>query len=320
MNEVIKITNLSREYVTKTEINYAVKNVSFSVNEGEIFGLLGPNGAGKSTIIKILSTLLSPTSGSAEVLGYDTLKEDKKIRPHINFVYGGERNLYWRLTARENLNYFADLYKIDKKIKKRRVDDLLQLVGLNNQGDKRVETFSKGMKQKLQIARGLINNPKILFLDEPTIGLDPISAKELRNIVKDLASQGTTVLITTHYMEEADEVCDRIAIINKGEIKVLDSPENLKKNMDTYSTIEIQLSKDSLKEDIILENNDVIEVIEKEIDENTIELNIKCYRPYENINNITSQLNNLSILSLTIKNTSLEDVYIHYVKEVEQYV
>lgn len=223
MSEVIQVNNLFRDYkgtlsMTKKKVIQAVNDISFSVKEGEIFGLLGPNGAGKTTTIKILTTLLAPSKGEAKIFGYNCFGQEKFIRPNINFIFGGERGLYWRLSAYENLMYFGDLYKVSEKILKNRIEMLLDLVGLKGREEEKVEGFSKGMKQRLQIARGLINDPKILFLDEPTLGLDPVGAKDLRNIILNLKKHGKTILLTTHYMQEAEELCDRIALINHGKI------------------------------------------------------------------------------------------------------
>lgn len=235
MKNVIEVKNLKREYVTtkgwisrKKESLMAVAGIDFSVKEGEIFGLLGENGAGKTTTIKMLITLLAPTSGVCNVLGYDTFKEADKVRGQINFVFGGEMGVYRRLSARDNLLYFAGLYKIKGEEAKRRTGELLKLVELEEASDRLVETYSKGMIQRLQIARGLINNPKIIFMDEPTVGLDPLGANMLRDIIRKLKAEGKTVLLTTHYMQEADELCDNIAIIHKGKIVALDTPQQLK--------------------------------------------------------------------------------------------
>ena len=235
MENVIEVKDLKREYVTtkgwvrrKKSSLMAVDGIDFSVKEGEIFGLLGENGAGKTTTIKMLITLLAPTSGVCKVLGYDTFKDADKVRGQINFVFGGEMGVYRRLSARDNLLYFAGLYKIKGEEAKRRTEELLKLVELEEAADRLVETYSKGMIQRLQIARGLINNPKIIFMDEPTVGLDPLGANMLRDIIRKLKAEGKTVLLTTHYMQEADELCDNIAIIHKGKIVALDTPEQLK--------------------------------------------------------------------------------------------
>jgi len=234
MNTVLEVKDLKRVYIgtlgmTKKKSIEALKGVSFNVNNGEIFGLLGPNGAGKTTTIKILTTLLAPTSGEAKVLGYNCFGEEKYIIGSINFIFGGERGLYWRLSAIENLKYFGDLYKIPSIILNNKIKELITLVGLEGRENEKVEGYSKGMKQRLQIARGLINDPKILFLDEPTLGLDPVGAKDLRNIIMQLKNEGKTILLTTHYMYEADELCDRVAIINDGHILALGTPIELKK-------------------------------------------------------------------------------------------
>ncbi|MDK2866930.1 MAG: type transport system ATP-binding protein [Clostridiales bacterium] len=228
---MIEVLNVSRSFTTKkgiihrkTETMKAVNNISFSVNQGEIFGLLGPNGAGKTTTIKMLTTLLTPNEGKITILGYDTVKRAKEVQKRINFIYGGERSLYWRLTAKDNLIYFADLYNIEYKQMQSRVQGLLKLVGLEKYADKKVETFSKGMKQRLQIARALINDPEIVFMDEPTIGLDPAATHLLHEIIIDLKMRGKTIILTTHYMKEAEELCDRIAFIKQGEIVDIQSP------------------------------------------------------------------------------------------------
>lgn len=217
---LINITNLNRSFEVSgrnDKVN-ALRGITLSINKGEIFGLIGPNGAGKSTTIKILSTLLLPTSGEVQISGYDIYRDEQQIREKINFIFGGERSLYYRLSAQDNLFYFADLYKIPRKTQLEIVPSLLELVGLSDVAKRRVETFSKGMKQRLQIARALLNDPEIIFLDEPSIGLDPVGALEFRNLIKDLAKKGKTILLTTHYMPEAEELCNRIAIINKGQI------------------------------------------------------------------------------------------------------
>jgi len=232
---VIEVKNLTRDYVItngilkrqKKVIN-AVRGINFSVERGEVFGLLGQNGAGKTTTIKMLITMLAPTSGVCKVLGHDTFGSERKIRDKINFIFGGEYGLYRRLSARDNLKYFANLYKIPIDKRNKRIDELLEIMGLADRADTRVETFSKGMTQRVQIARGLINNPEILFLDEPTIGLDPLGAETLRGIIRQANERGTTILLTTHNMYEADELCKRVAIIKDDLFLDVDTPANIK--------------------------------------------------------------------------------------------
>ncbi len=231
----IEVRNLTRDFHTtlglfrrtKQTVN-ALKGLSFSVEAGEIFGLLGPNGAGKTTTIKILTTLLAPTAGTARVLGLDCFGEEQALRRRINFILGGERNLYWRLSAWDNLSYFCDLYGLPEAWKKERIAYLLDLVGLADKAHHRMESFSKGMKQRLQIARGLVNDPEVVFLDEPSIGLDPVGARTLRDVIRQQAKRGKTIVLTTHYLQEADELCDRIAVINHGMLVALDTPQGLK--------------------------------------------------------------------------------------------
>lgn len=313
---VIQVQNVVRNYKikegkwkkVKKEVQ-AVKGISFEVKEGEIFGILGPNGAGKTTTIKMLTTMLIPTSGDINILGLNPESQHKALRPHINFILGGERNLYWRLSAYDNLAYFADLYKIPRDIQKERIPYLLKLVELEEAADRKVETFSKGMKQRLQIARGLLNNPKILFLDEPSIGLDPVSARKLRQILRELNEQGTTIVLTTHYMYEADELCDRIAFINKGEIIAIDTPVNLKANTSTLSVVECKLadcSSEHCTEQ--LKSANYLDVEVKAI-ETGVQLRVKAEEPQKVVTWLYNKTD-LQVQDLTITKATLEDAYI----------
>ncbi|MFB6525986.1 MULTISPECIES: ATP-binding cassette domain-containing protein [unclassified Streptomyces] len=222
---------------TETE---AVRGVTFDVAPGELFGLLGPNGAGKTTTIKMLNTLLLPTSGTARVFGHDVAREPVAVRRRIGYVFGGDRGLYDRLSALDNLRYFAELYAVPARDQKRRITELLDLVGLLGREKERVEGYSRGMRQRLHIARGLLHRPDVLFLDEPSIGVDPVAARDLRRTVADLAAAGTTVLLTTHYMAEADELCDRIAVIAGGRIRALGTPDSLKSLVRDRDVLEIE--------------------------------------------------------------------------------
>jgi ABC-2 type transport system ATP-binding protein len=202
----------------------AVDGISFSVDRGEIFGLLGHNGAGKTTTVRMLTGRTRPSGGDARVAGFDIVTEREQIKPIINLVFE-DQNLYERLTGLDNLRVFADLYGAPRS----RVDELLDLVDLDASARKRkVKTYSTGMKQRLLIARALINNPSVLFLDEPTRGLDPASAHDLREIIRNLAREGATILLTTHYMEEADDLCQRVGFMSEGKLVALDEPRELK--------------------------------------------------------------------------------------------
>ncbi len=218
----------------------AVDDVSFEVQEGELFGLLGPNGAGKTTTIKMLTTLLIPTLGSASVKGFDVVAHANDVRKRIGFIFGGERGLYWRLSGIDNLRYFASLYNIDYDVTKKRIPYLLDMVGLNGRGDEKVQGYSRGMKQRLHVARTLLHDPDILFLDEPTLGLDPVGAREFRQVILGLQSEKKTILLTTHYMFEADALCDRIAIINHGRIIASDTPSGLKTHVSDLNVVEVE--------------------------------------------------------------------------------
>lgn len=216
---MIEVEHLARDY---GDI-HAVDDISFSVAVGEIFGLLGHNGAGKTTTMRMLTGRTRPTRGGARIDGVDIVENFDQIKPHINLVFE-DQNLYERLSGRDNLRLFADLYEQPAS----RADELLKLVGLGEAAKRRVKTYSSGMKQRLLVARALVNEPRVLFLDEPTRGLDPASASELRQVIRRLSMQGTTVCLTTHYMEEADELCHRVAFLSHGKIVALDVPRELK--------------------------------------------------------------------------------------------
>jgi len=220
----------------------AVDGISFCIKKGELFGLLGPNGAGKTTLIKCISTLLIPDDGSVTVGGYDIYKESLEVRRHIGVLTGGERSLYWKLNPVENLRYFAALYGVPRKSVGKRIDYLLELMGLTEKAGVRVEKLSSGMKQKLSLARVLVHDPPILLVDEPTLGLDPYFARFIRDFVKNELNKKLrkTILLTTHYMDEADELCERIAFMNRGKIEAMDTPDRLKQSMPQKQVLEIK--------------------------------------------------------------------------------
>lgn len=219
----------------------AVAGVSFAIRQGEIFGLLGPNGAGKTTTIKMLSTLLEPTSGNATVCGYDVSRQSDLVRQHLGAVLTGERSIYWKLSGRENLNYFAALYHIPAAAAKQRIDELLARFDLSKRADELVERYSSGMKQRIAIAKALLAKPPVILLDEPTIGLDPQAARNLRELILELKNDGHTVLLTTHYMEEADQLSDRIGIIDQGKIIALDTPAVLKQSIHQLDVMQLEI-------------------------------------------------------------------------------
>ncbi|WP_112136548.1 ABC transporter ATP-binding protein, partial [Glycomyces dulcitolivorans] len=205
----------------------ALDAFDLTVAPGEVHGLLGPNGAGKTTLCKILSTILLPTSGTARVQGLDVVADAKRVRPLLGIVFGGERGLYARMTAAQNLRFWAALYGHRRREGRRRAAELLERVGLGPRADEPVETFSRGMKQRLHLARGLIGDPRVLLLDEPTVGMDPVSAHEFRELVEDLRAEGRAVLLTTHDMAEAEALCDRVSFIDGGRLLRCEDPRVL---------------------------------------------------------------------------------------------
>ena len=244
----VECTNLSRTYSSRNVMGrrrdfVALQNLNLEIPQGAIFGLLGPNGAGKTTTVRILSTLLTPTSGTARVLGYDVATQAKQVRRNTGFILGGERGLYGRITGEQNMRFFAALNHINPSEAKRRTEQLLDRVGLTEHAKTAVENYSRGMKQRLHIARGLLTDPPVLFMDEPTIGIDPIGAQELRNYVPELASEGKTILLTTHYMAEADMLCDTIAIIDRGEMAAVGTPTEIKRQFSRLGIFEVTINR-----------------------------------------------------------------------------
>jgi len=220
---IIEVKNLTKKFKEFT----AVDSISFDVKKGEVFGFLGPNGAGKSTTIRILATLTRPTSGEATVAGHNVLNEPHKVREHIGLV-AEKLILYDRLTALENLMFFGSMYHLPKKEAKERAQKWLKILEMDKWTDKLAGTFSTGMKQRVNIARALLTEPEVMFLDEPTLGLDPQTSRSIRDFIKDLHARGVTVILTTHIMPEADELSDVIAVIDHGRIIALDTSANLK--------------------------------------------------------------------------------------------
>ncbi len=221
---MIKINNVSKIYKTrkvlkKSEYSTGVRNLDLEIPAGA-YGLLGINGAGKTTTLKMIATLLRPSSGSIQLDGFDTVQDEKVLRSQINMITGSDRMLYFRLTGKENLFYFSSLYGMSYRESKKRVDELLSLTGLASKADKRVETYSRGMKQRLTIARGLINNPRYLLLDEPTLGLDVAIAVEIRNFIKEIlvSDEKRTIILTSHYMSEIEQICKNVGILQQGSL------------------------------------------------------------------------------------------------------
>lgn len=232
----------SRSLVGGKRETVALDDLSLEVEKGAVFGLLGPNGAGKTTTVRILTTLLLPTAGSASVLGYDVVRQAAAIRRRIGLVLGGDRGLYGRLSGRQNLRYFAALNHMSSGSASARIDELLDQMGLTDAGSRPVEEYSRGMKQRLHLARGLLSDPEVLFLDEPTMGLDPSGAQELRALIPELAKQGKTILLTTHYMSEADLLCGQVVIIDKGSVVAAGTPSDIKRSFSRVAALDIRVN------------------------------------------------------------------------------
>ena len=245
----VECEDLRRVYVSRNALGrkretMALDGLSLTIPGGIVFGVLGPNGAGKTTLVRILSTLLTPSSGYARVAGFDVVRQARDVRRHIGQVLGGDRGYYGRLSGKENLLYFAALNHMSPSLASRRVDEMLETVGLVESRDVLMERYSRGMKQRIHIARGLLMDPDILFLDEPTIGLDPFGAQELRQLIPEMASQGKTILLTTHYMFEADALCQTVAMVNKGKLVALGSPTDIKRRFSKISVVEVTVKED----------------------------------------------------------------------------
>lgn len=250
MDFAIKATDLWRIYKirggkkTEPKALTALQQVNLEVHPGELFGLLGPNGAGKTTLIKILTTLLAPSKGQATVAGFDVVRQAKQVRQRINMVSGGESSGYGLLTVRENLWMFAQFYGISTPVANQRIKELLDIVGLADRMNSKSSDLSTGLRQKMNIVRGFLTDPDVLFLDEPTLGLDVGASREVRQFIRTWVDKDPTrsLLLTTHYMVEADELCDRVAIINKGRVLACDTPANLKKALQQDAIYRIQVN------------------------------------------------------------------------------
>jgi ABC-2 type transport system ATP-binding protein len=319
---VIEASELRRTYRTTTGVIRrralaveAVRGVSFAVEPGELFGLLGPNGAGKTTTIKMLITLLLPTSGTARVLGLDVVREAREVRRRIGYVFGGERGLYERLSALDNLRYFAELYGVPPREQRRRIGELLELVGLTGRERERVEGYSRGMRQRLHIARGLLHDPEVVFLDEPTIGVDPVGARDLRATIGGLVAGGKTVLLTTHYMFEADELCDRIAVIARGEIVAEGTPRQLKDRVAEGNVVEVEVfGAAGERVEAVRALDGVVGVAVEEREQAQV-LVVQTDAGQELTHAILSQLDGVPVGRVSSREPTLEDAYVQLVGE-----
>jgi ABC-2 type transport system ATP-binding protein len=319
---VIEAVGLRRTYRTTTGVIRrrpleveAVRGISFEVAQGELFGLLGPNGAGKTTTIKMLITLLLPTAGEARVLGYDVVRDAREVRKRIGYVFGGERGLYERLSGLDNLKYFAELYGVTGKAQRLRIQEVLELVGLHGRERERVEGYSRGMRQRLHIARGILHDPAVVFLDEPTIGVDPVGARALRTMIAQLVEAGKTVLLTTHYMFEADSLCDRIAVIARGKIVAEGTPAALKSHVVDRTVVEVEVF--GIDEADVVRLRDLPGVTSVSVEERDQAqlLTIQSARGLELTQELRGSLDGARIGRIAAREPTLEDAYVALVTE-----
>ena len=305
--KVIEVTDLTKRFNSNGISFAAVDQITFTVEEREIFALLGPNGAGKTTLIKILTTLLKPTSGMAKVAGFDVTKEKEKVRASIGIVFQ-EPALDRRLTGRENLDFHARMYGIKRGERERRVAELLKLVELEEKADIVVDKYSGGMNRRLELARGFIHHPKVLFLDEPTLGLDTQTRRRTWDYIKELNErEGVTIVLTTHYMEEAEYLCDRVGIIDRGKIIVLDSPRKL---VDLIGSDLVTLELNTPNAAAIFENLDFV----TDVQAHNGFVTLKMERADLRIPTIIEHAreSGLEIISVNMRKPSLEDVFLHF--------
>ncbi|WP_017608801.1 ABC transporter ATP-binding protein [Nocardiopsis xinjiangensis] len=248
----IETQRLTRSYTVKGKPDHvALDKIDLSIPRGEVHSLLGPNGAGKTTLCRILSTVLLPTSGTAKVLGHDVATEPQQVKRSLGVVFGGDRGLYNRLTSKQNLDFWASMYGLGRAERRDRVGRLLDRVGLAERADEPVQSFSRGMKQRLHLARGLVSSPAVLLLDEPTVGMDPVSARDFRDLVRELRSDGHTVLMTTHDMPEAADLSDRVSFIDNGALALTENPDVIGEIVSSKERIDVRALPPELRQEVI---------------------------------------------------------------------
>jgi ABC-2 type transport system ATP-binding protein len=292
-----------------------VDGVSLKIEQGEIFGLLGPNGAGKSTTIRMLCTLLEPTSGTARVNGFDIRRQATQVRQSLGTVLAGERSIYWKLSGRENLEYFAALYHLPPATARQRINELLEYMELKDRANDLVEKYSTGMKQRIALSKALLARPPILLLDEPTLGLDPQAARKVREIIAGLKADGHTILLTTHYMEEADQLSDRIGIIDQGKIIALDTPDSLKQRINQQEVVRMEISGWHQELSTALEGlPNTANLVTRHLDgESLYEVSLQTANSRAVLPGIiqTVNQNGTHLVNMNIVRPSLEDVFIN---------
>jgi len=324
LGRIYKIRGNKKEKKARKQL-VALAEVDIQIEQGELFGLLGPNGAGKTTLIKVLTTLLAPTSGEAFVAGYNVLSEPQHVRPRINMVSGGESSGYGLLTVRENLWMFSQFYGMPSRAANQRITDLLKMVGLGDRVNTKSSDLSTGLRQKMNIVRGFMTDPEVLFLDEPTLGLDVGASRDVRALIRGWLEDDKkrTLLLTTHYMVEAEELCDRVAIINQGRVLACDSPANLKRRLQEDVLFEIKTSPlNGLSAQSIQDLPEVRTASLTELEDGAL-LHLALVEESALgpvINALSAR--NIKIMQLTKHEPSLEDVFVqlvgHSIAEAEK--
>lgn len=305
----VEVQKLRRTYQKRGgEPRHALDGVDLTVAAGEVHGLLGPNGAGKTTLCKVLCTLLTPTSGSARVNGFDVVDEAAAVRRVIGIVFGGDRGLYTRLTARENLTYWSALYLLKPREARDRVAQLLERVGLDDRADERVETYSRGMKQRLHLARGLISDPPVLILDEPTVGMDPVAARDFRLLVADLRAEHRTVLLTTHDMAEAEAVCDRVTLIDGGRVLGTEDPKTIGVWLSAFERV----TAGGVRAETADAVKSIPGVIAAEYDAQSLALRVETDREGA-VNQVLRALAEAGVSEISTGRPGLSEVYLHLI-------
>lgn len=304
----LEISGLRRVYQRKGGDGLeALRGVDLDIPEGEVHGLLGPNGTGKTTLCKIISTVLLPTSGTVRVLGYDVVTHTAKVKSSLGIVFGGDKGAYDRLTARQNLNFWASVYGLGRARRRKRVEELLERVGLADRAKERVGGFSRGMKQRLHLARGLVSDPGVLILDEPTVGMDPVAARDFRALVGELRGHGTTILMTTHDMAEAAALSDRVSLIDQGGLVMTETPQTVGDLVSAYERVDVRDVPEPVRERLaalpgvvsLTDADGGVTRVETEAPEATLA--------------VQRTLVDAEVRDVSLSRPSLEEVYLHLV-------
>jgi ABC-2 type transport system ATP-binding protein len=306
------VKNFRRGRGLKKKITCAVDKADLAVRKGELFGLLGPNGAGKTTLVRCIATLLIPDAGSISLFGHDVFRDSLWCRQRIGLLTSGERTLYWKLSARANLNFFAALYGLSGKARDKRIDYLIELLGLKEVENERLERYSSGMKQKVSVARAILHDPDLILLDEPSLGLDPQFARFIRQFIKEELNQrlGKTILITTHYMDEADELCNRIAFISKGKIVDCKTPAEYKRDIPHTEVLVVRLQ--GQPDPAAVEKLPSVERLAREFKDGVTTLTVVAPRAEAILSDTIELLRpQARILGIDVKQPTLEDVFLY---------